>query len=118
MESETTLEEKYTDGVWYDRHAGEYVEIKDLGDTIGLCEPGYDEPYYTFDEDDIGYEEAIGNLETDFRPISEEAQENPERIVKRAIRMMSRNDPNELMSYPQTEAIDLRYARMKVTIES
>jgi|APHM01.1.fsa_nt_gi hypothetical protein len=116
MEAETTLDEKYTQGVWYDTVAGEFVEIVDSGDTIGLHAPDSEEVYYTFDEDGMSYESAVANVESDFQPVSDEAQEHPERVVSRGLRIMSRNDPNELMGVPKQFAIDLRYARTQVNI--
>lgn len=116
MAQQPHLDDKYTNGVYYDQRAGEYCEIVRLDDTIGLCEPGRDEPYYTFDEEGYTKQEAIESINRDMTQISEEAVENPTQIIERALRMMARNDVNELAAYPQKEAIDLRYAREQVEI--
>jgi|APHM01.1.fsa_nt_gi hypothetical protein len=114
--SRTQAEREVTNGVYYDKHSGGFVEIVDLDDTIGLCEPGFDEPYYTFDEDGIPYEEAVRYVNRDFESVSVEAQKHPKRVLNRALRIVSRNDTNEMASIPFQFAIDLRYARDSVTI--
>jgi hypothetical protein len=116
MAQEPHLDDRYTTGVYYDRHAGEYCEIVELDDTIGLCEPGRDEPYYTYDEEGYTKEEAIKSVNRDMSQISEEAVENPVHVVERALRRQQRNSINELASVPEQEATDLGYAREQVEI--
>jgi len=120
-ETEHHLDDKYTDGVWYDRMAGDFCQIREVDDTIGLFEPGvenFDEhgPYYTFDEQDMCKEDAIGRINTDFTKVGNGAVENPTIVVERALRLISRNDPNELMGIPEQESINLMYARQQVEI--
>jgi len=116
MTQEPHLDDRYTTGVYYDRHAGEYCEIVELDETIGLCEPGRDEPYFTYDELGATKEQAIESVNKDMTEVSEQVVDNPVHVVERAIRMHQRNSINELASVPEQEAIDLGYARSQVEI--
>lgn len=116
MAQQPHLDDRYTTGVYHDSHTGEYCEIVELDDTIGICEPGSDEPYYTYDEGGYTKAEAIDAVDREMHKISEEAVKNPTRTIERALRMMTRNDMNELASYPEGEAADLGYARSQVEI--
>lgn len=114
QETKTELDSKYTDGIWYDSMAGDFCQIREWGKTIGLFTPGVENfeehgPYYTFDEEGYGKEDAIDKVRSEFRRVSDEAVENPSTVVERAINSLARNDPNE--------AIDLRYARQQVEIQ-
>lgn len=77
------LDDKYTDGVWYDMAAGDYCRIVEYGDmreaTVGLIEPDGErsDPYYTFDEDFDNSEDILSTLEADFYKVPDEAVENP-----------------------------------------
>lgn len=116
MAQQPHLDDKYTNGVYRDSHTGEYCEIVELDNTIGICEPGRDEPYYTYDEEGYTKAEAIDAVNKEMHKVSDEAVENPTQTIERALRIMQRNDINELSSYPQREATDLGYAREQVEI--
>jgi hypothetical protein len=116
MAQQPHLDDRYTTGVYYDLASGEYCEIVELDNTIGLCEPGRDEPYYTFDEDGFTKAEAIVSINKDFTQISEHAIEDPVQVVENLLRWTQINGDNELSAIPEQEAIDLGYARSQVNI--
>jgi hypothetical protein len=116
MAQEVALNEKYENGVWYDSQAGEFCEIENLGDDIGLTVPGKSVLYYQFSEDGLSYEAAVNEIHRNFERVSDEAQEHPETVVSRAIDKMVRGDPEELVTTPHTEVINLMYARSQVEI--
>jgi hypothetical protein len=113
-ETDYRLDDKYTEGVWYDTMAGDFSKIREVDDTIGLFEPDVEpedsDPYYTFDEEGMTKEDAIDTINADMSRVSDEAVENPVAVVTRALDRAARNDPSELMSVSYQEAIDLRYA--------
>jgi len=117
MAQQPKLDEKYESGVWYDEHAGEFCEIRDMGDTIGLVEPEYSEPYFIFDEDGFSKEEAIDFIHRDMHKVSSEVINYPKRIVKSALQRQTRNDIDELLSISRQDVIDLMYARDSVVIK-
>lgn len=116
MAQEPHLDDQYTNGVYYDRDAGEYCRIVEINDTIGLTEPDSDGVYWTFEHAGLTKEEAIEIINKDFTQVSEEAVENPVQIVTRALRIQQRNSINELASVPEQASIDLGYARRQVNI--
>jgi len=122
MEEEHQLDEKYENGVYYDSMAGEFCQIREINDTIGLFDPYVNpdhvktDPYYCFDEEGYDMGEAISEVNSHMQKVSEDAVKNPKAVVERSLRMVSRNDPNELMSIPESEAIDLMYAQREVKI--
>lgn len=121
MTQDTTprLDDKYTTGVWYDTYNGDFCTIQrgfdpDApadGRIVELVNPKTDDVYW-----DIPVREWVGDEQSNFRPISDSAVEDPATIVSRAVRILARNDTDELMSVPDSFAIDLRYARQQVEI--
>lgn len=59
------------DGVWYNAHAGEFVEFEDMGDGIAFVNPGSGDHYHS-----VTYAE-FEDLRHDLYSVSEEAIENP-----------------------------------------
>jgi len=118
--SETQLDGKYAEGVWYDTTFEDLCQIRDLGYTVGLFEstvsPEESEPYYTFDEGGVQKEEAIDMIHQNFSRVSPETVESPTRTVQKAVDMLDRNSMDDLRSMSFQEAIDLRFARKQVEI--
>lgn len=112
MEQDQFLDDKYTEGVWYDAASGGFCELEEAGvaDGVHLINTETGEVYYEIPAEDWPQEQS------DFHRVSEEAQKHPEAVVNRGFHMLMRNDPNELMSISFDKAIDLRYARKQVSI--
>lgn len=110
--SDSTLEDRFTNGIWYDYGEEAFFEIQESDDgDVELVEP---EGRFVYAEIHIGdWKETEKH---DFRKVSDDAVENPTETVERALRMMLRNDIEELAGYPEQEVIDLRYARGQVEI--
>lgn len=108
------IDPKFTEGVWYDSFNGDFAKIETSADgtVVKLINPETDEAYW-----DMPVEAWVEKEKQHFRPVSDEAVEDPVAVVNRALRMQSRNDVNELASVPFQEAIDLRYAREQVEIQ-
>jgi hypothetical protein len=110
------LDDKYTDGVWYDHMNGDFSEIQrgrdDNGDPlVELVNPETGSVYW-----DMPVSVWVEREQSDFRQVSEEAVEDPVSIVNRAVRILSRNDIGKLSGIAMQEAIDLRYARQQVEV--
>jgi hypothetical protein len=108
---EQTIEDRYTNGIWYDTMNGDFAKIRQVGELVELVNPENGDVYWDMPVEDWEDEEK-----NDFVKVRQEAVDDPVAVVNRAIRMMSRNDINELSGYPFEEAIALRYARQQVTI--
>lgn len=109
-ETDHRLDDKYTDGIWYDTMNGDFCTIESPdGEQVILRTPDGD-PFY-----EMPVSEWLDE-QSDFRKVSDEAVEDPVSVVNRAVRILSRNDINELASVLFQEEIDLRYARQQVEI--
>lgn len=108
-ETEQILDERYTDGIWYDLYNGDFCRIEDWGEGVALLTPDGDH-FHTMTYHEWSEEKP------DFRQVSDAAVEDPAGTVRRAIRLLSRNDINELSTVPHQFSIDLRYAREQVEI--
>lgn len=108
-----TLDNKYTKGVWYDRMNGDFAKIQesDDGELVELVNPETDNVYW-----DMPVSEWVKDEKDNFRKVSDEAVEDPIAVINRAVRILSRNNINELSEIPLDPAIDLRYAREQVEI--
>lgn len=116
MAQEPHLDDRYKNGVFYDRHTGDYCKIVELEDTIGLYEPGFDKPYYTFDEGGYSKEEAIELVNTEMVEVSQEAIEDPVHTVKQVLRHYEDDAIGDITKASEQEVIDLRYAKEQVEI--
>lgn len=117
MAQEPHLDDRYTNGVYYDLEAGEYCGIVRIDDTIGLTEPDSDDVYWTFDMTDLTNEDVVDTINKDFIQVSEEAVENPVHFVVDMLDWIhTQNSVNELPSTSLQETIDLRYARRQIEI--
>jgi hypothetical protein len=114
-DSNYKLDDKYTDGIWYDQMNGDFAKVQESadGEMVELVNPENGNVYW-----DMPVSEWVESEQQDFRQVSEEAVQDPVATVNRALRLLSRNDINELASVPLQEEIDLRYAREQVSIES
>lgn len=120
MATQYRLDDKYTSGVWYDTYNGDYCEIQrgfdpdacESGRVVELVNPENGDVYW-----DMPVSEWVESEQQDFRQVSEQAVNDPTEIVNRALRLMLRNDINELASVPTQEQIDIRYARQQVEIQ-
>lgn len=106
------IDDRYTNGVWYDQQAGEFAEIVRTEDAAALTVPGKSTLYFEWDT----AEEAIEELERDFIQVPERAIENPTSVVTKAIDLAARNDVNEISNVSHRDSIALRYARQQVEI--
>lgn len=113
MDQAYHLDDRYTDGIWYDTYNGDFAEIQEAGDGDGvhLINPETNEVYW-----ECTMEEWVEDEQSDFTKVSDEAVEDPVAVVNRAVRILSRNNVNELAGVPYQEAVDLRYARQQVEI--
>ncbi len=111
------LDDRYTTGVWYDTRTGEYCEIIELDDTIGLCDPDCYEPYYLFSEDGLEKQDAIDTINTDMSAVSTEAVENPVETVTNALNMLTRRHKQQISSFSWSDAVDLTYACQQIEIQ-
>lgn len=110
--AEALLDDRYTDGIWYDMHNGDFAEIQrsDDGELVELVNP---------ETGDVYWDMPVADWETeqhDWTKVPEEAITDPKEVVNRALRIMSRNDPSELMSVSHSFEVSLRYARDQVEI--
>lgn len=82
------LDDKYTDGVWYDLQSGDYCQFVETDEGVGLVKPGQqesEEPYYLFREEYDNDVEVATAIKRDFRPVPEEAVENPVDFVRKIL---------------------------------
>lgn len=103
------LPDRYTEGVWYDSYNGDYLQFENWGDGVALLTPDGDH-FHTLTYVEFEAEQS------NFRQVSEDAVEDPVAIVQRALRMMERNNIEELAGVPFEFEIDLRYAKEQVEI--
>ena len=114
------LDDKYTTGVWYDTYNSNFCTIQrgfdpdapEDGRIVELVNPETDDIYWDmpvreWDEDILG---------CNFRPVSDLAVDDPVAVVNRAVRILRRNDINELSSLPDSFSTDLSYAMQQVEI--
>jgi hypothetical protein len=119
MSQTPRLDDKYTSGVWYDQMNGDFAKIQrgfdpeaeGSGRIVELVNPESGNVYW-----DMPVREWVEREQQDFRPVSDEAVEDPVEVVNRAVRILSRNDISELSAIPHDFAVDLRYARQQVEI--
>ncbi len=113
------LDDKYTTGVWYDTMSGDFAKIQrgfdpdadGTGRIVEVVNPETDSVYW-----DMPVRQWVEEEQQDFRPVSDSAVEDPVAVVNRAVRILARNDVNEMAGIPMQEAIDLCYARQQVEI--
>lgn len=113
-ETDYRLDDRYTEGVWYDQMNGDFAKIQEgpRGEKVELVNPETGEVYW-----DMPVIEWCESEQSDFRKVSDEAVEDPTAVVNRAVRILSRNDISELSGIPMDFAVDLRYARQQVNVE-
>jgi hypothetical protein len=104
------------ESVWYDAASGDYCTIVSIDETIGLCHLDEEDPYFKFDDHGYTQNEAVDKITDDFTQVSAIAVEDPEILVNRAVRLIMRNDVNELMAIPTQESINLAYAWSQVSL--
>lgn len=105
------LDDKYTKGIWYDSMHGVFAKIqRGDGQMVELINPKTGFVYW-----DMPVSQWVDE-QSDFVRVPQEAVDDPVAIVNRALRIMSRNDVNELAGVPESFAISLRYARKQVYI--
>lgn len=104
---------EYTEGIWYDMHNGDFTKIRwnNRERLVELVNPENGDVYW-----DMPLDEWEASESADFYRVRQEAIDDPVAVVNRAIRMVARNDMNELASIPLAEAIAIRYAREQVTV--
>jgi hypothetical protein len=107
------LDDKYKDGIWYDLYNGDFCEIQMHPDKsiVELVNPENKNVYW-----DMPLHKWVEREKQDFRQVPEEAVDDPVNVVNQAIRKLTRNDSNELMSVGQDFAIKLMYARDQIEI--
>ena len=77
--TETLLDDKFKEGVWYDSQAGEFCQIIETDEAIALVEPNGNEetPYFVYGD---------GNSEEfrpdDFQQVGESAVKDPADYVR------------------------------------
>jgi len=119
MAEEYDLDDEYTTGVWYDTYNGDFCKIQrgfdpDApadGQIVELVNPETDEVYF-----DMPVRKWAEDEQSDFRPVSDLAVEDPAAVVNRAVRILRRNNINELVGLPDSFSIDLSYASKQVEI--
>lgn len=119
MEEEHHLDDKYTTGVWYDSETGDFCTIRrgfdpDApadGRIVELLDPDTDKVYF-----EMPVRKWAEDEQSDFRPVSDSAVEDPAAVVNRAVRILRRNNINELAGLPDSFSIDLSYASKQVEI--
>jgi hypothetical protein len=109
------LDDKYTEGVWYDQMNGDFCEIQESadGELVELVNPETGDVYW-----DMPVRKWVETDRQDFRRVPQVAVEDPAEVVRGALRMVGRNDINEMGGLSMEEAIKVRYAREQVSIES
>lgn len=110
MEPIHNVDDRFTEGVWYDVHHGDFnrIERDEENGEVVFLDPESEEELERIPADDFTPE--------DMRRVSDSTVEDPVRVVRAALRIVSRNDINEMASIPMNEAIDLRYARQQTKI--
>ena len=121
MTQDTTprLDDKYTTGIWYDTYNGDFCTIRrgfdsaspEDGRIVELLDPDTDKVYF-----EMPVRKWAEDEQSDFRPVSDSAVEDPVAVVNRAVRILRRNNINELADLPDSFSIDLAYAHKQVEI--
>lgn len=108
------LDDKYLTGIWYDEQAGDFCEIARGAPgeyRVELINPENGNIYH-----EISLEDWCERVHQDFRQVSEEVVNDPVNFVQGAVRMMARNDINDMAGVSMQQAIDLRWAREQIEI--
>lgn len=94
-------------------HNADYAKIQESadGELVEMVNPENDMVYW-----DMPVSEWVEKERHDFCKVSDEAVDDPVSVVNRAVRILSRNDINELSGLPMDFAVDLRYAREQVEV--
>jgi|APHM01.1.fsa_nt_gi hypothetical protein len=113
MEEDYTLDDRYTEGVWKDMHNGDFAYIREdvTGEQVELINPENGNVYW-----DMHISEWCESEQHDFVKVQPEAVKDPVNYINRAVRIIQRNDINELSSLPMDFAIGVSYAREQVEI--
>lgn len=120
MADRKTIEEYTGSGVYYDHEAGEFTSFVETYSNVGFVLPEeFDrDPFHTFAGEGIESLDRIADtLQSDFTEISEETVENPARTVEAAVRIVIRNDIEELGNLSVQESLNLQYAWEQVEIK-
>lgn len=104
------VDDKFTEGVWYDIAAGQFCTIERDDGRAVLCNPDTGEAEYHFGAEGQEFPPE------DFTRVPEQAVEHPAEYVQQAISILS-SGSSEVHGYNNKSQIGLRYAREQVNIE-
>jgi hypothetical protein len=107
----SNIDKKYTEGVWYDTMNGNYCEIQQNHDLVELVNPENGNVYW-----DMTVADWKDGARSTLTKVPVGAVEDPVGYVNRGLRILNRNDIDELASLPYTFAIGLDWARGQVEI--
>ena len=100
------LDDKYTNGIWYDQSTEDFCKIQRANENaVELVDPDTGNPYT-----EMNTETWVEYRQQAFQKVSENAIENPTQVISKAIRVLLRNDPNELMAISDQKSVDIKYA--------
>lgn len=114
MEEEAyQLDDRYTEGVWYDQMNGDFCEIQesDDGELVELVNPENGNVYW-----DMPVSTWVEDEKQDFRQVSDEAVEDPVDFYIVTVENLVDAAQYQGKSLPFSEEISFRYARQQVEI--
>lgn len=106
------LDDRYTDGIWYDTYNGDFAEIQesDDGERVELVEPENGDVYWDMPEDEWLVEQH------EFSKVPEPAVNDPVEYVLQGHRILKRNSIEELAALPTSFEVGYRYACKQVEV--
>lgn len=105
------IDDKFTEGIWYDTMTGDFCRIVETEDSIGLVEPDRPDadPFHEFDDP----KDFDGG---EYLRVNEEAVENPADVVREYAELLASGGFDGMRELPWTQAISLRWALRNVEI--
>jgi hypothetical protein len=106
------LDDRYTDGLWYDTMDGDFCQIKEInaGETVGLVNPETGETYHHIPVD------QWQDQQHDFVSVPDDAVENPVSFYTEAVNALARCAQYNEGQLPYSEEIGYRYAKRQVKV--
>lgn len=118
-ETQYRLDDKYTDGIWYNMMNGDFCTIQrgfdpdgeDDGRLVELVNPETGNVYW-----DMPVSDWVESEQQDFSKVSEEAVEDPVNFYTETVENLVDAAQYSGKSLPFSEEISFRYARQQVSI--
>lgn len=106
------VDSRYTEGVWYDMHNGDFARVMQQREGAALATPDGSDVFHEWEDN----EEAQSELQSDFVQVPQEAVENPATYVQNCIdEVLMVGDITAALSHEERRG--LSYARQQVEIQ-